>query len=226
MYCPEETKMAEKKNKKDILDKEINDEKVADESMSQAVHEDSGEKNGDAENEAAQGQERAAEEPAETVEELKAQIQNWNDRYLRLMAEFDNYKKRSSREYQTVVDSANERLMTDLLDVRESFERAVKNSEQAEDCKTIFEGLKLIFSKFDTVLVKHGLEVFGAPGEPFDPMEHDALMKTPHQEIPEDHIADIYERGYRLKGKVMKHARVIVSSGKPEGDNGEKKTEK
>ncbi|MBN1604354.1 MAG: nucleotide exchange factor GrpE [Chitinispirillaceae bacterium] len=218
--------MAEKKNKKDILDKETNDEKVADESMSQAVNENSGEKNEDAESEAAQGQEHAAEEPAETVEVLKAQVQNWNDRYLRLMAEFDNYKKRSSREYQTMVDSANERLMTDLVDVRESFERAVKSSEQAEDYKTIFEGLKLIFSKFDTVLVKHGLEVFGAPGEPFDPMEHDALMKTPHQEIPEDHIADIYERGYRLKGKVMKHARVIVSSGKPEGDNEEKKTEK
>lgn len=218
--------MAEKKNKKDILDKEINDEKVADEPTSQAVHEDSGGKNEDAEKEAAQGQEGVADEPAETAEVLKEQVQNWNDRYLRLMAEFDNYKKRSSREYQTMVDCANERLMTDLVDVRESFERAVKTSEQAEDYKTIFEGLKLIFSKFDTVLVKHGLEVFGAPGEPFDPMEHDALMKTPHQEIPEDHIADIYERGYRLKGKVMKHARVIVSSGKPEGDNSEKKAEK
>ena len=161
------------------------------------------------------------EQPVETVEDLKAQMKNGNDRYLRLMAEFDNYKKRSSREYQAMVDSANERLMTDLVDVRENFERAIKNGEQSTDYKTLFDGLKLIFSKFDAVLSKYGLEVFAVTGDEFDPQVHDALMKAPHPEIPEDHIADIYERGYLLKGKVMKHARVIVSSGKPEGGAGD-----
>jgi molecular chaperone GrpE len=218
--------MAEKKNKKDIQDKEIKDEKMTDESRSQETQKESDETDEGGINEAAQGQGCATEEVTESVEVLKAEIQNWNDRYLRLMAEFDNFKKRSSREYQAMVDSANERLMTDLVEVRESFERALKTSEQAEDCKKIYEGLKLIFSKLDTVLEKHGLEVFGTAGEQFNPVEHDALMKTPHLEIPEDHIADIYERGYRLKGKVMKHARVIVSSGKPESDNSEMKAEK
>jgi molecular chaperone GrpE len=221
--------MAEKKNKKDIIDKEAKDESGAGESetaqqsseITQEERVESEKKDGNGEPEVAEG-----ESLVETVEDLKSQVQNWNDRYLRLMAEFDNYKKRSSREYQTMVDSANERLMTDLVEVRENFERAVKNGEQSTDYKTLFDGLKLIFNKFDTVLTKHGLETFGSEGDPFDPMVHDALMKTPHAEIPEDHIADIYERGYRLKGKVMKHARVIVSSGKPEGDNVGEKTEK
>jgi molecular chaperone GrpE len=158
------------------------------------------------------------EEEPDQIGKLTEEVKSWNDRYLRLMAEFDNYKKRSVRDYQTMVDSANERLMTDLVDVRENFERAIKNGEQAIDCKTLFDGVKLIFNKLDTVLTKYGLEVFAAPGDVFDPQVHDALMKSPHPEIPEDHVADIYERGYLLKGKVLKHARVIVSSGKPEGE--------
>jgi molecular chaperone GrpE len=224
--------MAEKKNKKDILDKEAKEESVAgkSEAEQQGTETTQDESTKKGEQKEATGNEKLAEDEAqqavETVEDLKAQITNWSDRYLRLMAEFDNYKKRSSREYQAMVDSANERLMTDLVEVRENFERAVKNGEQSTDYKTLFDGVKLIYNKFDTVLSKHGLETFGSAGDPFDPMVHDALMKTPHAQIPEDHVADIYERGYRLKGKVMKHARVIVSSGKPAGNATEDKTDK
>jgi molecular chaperone GrpE len=219
--------MAEKKNKKDILDKEAKEENVAVNSETESQGPETAQ--AESMNEAS-GNEKLAEGEAqqtvESVEDLKSQIANWNDRYLRLMAEFDNYKKRSSRDYQAMVDSANERLMTDLVEVRENFERAVKNGEQSTDYKTLFDGVKLIYNKFDTVLSKHGLETFGSAGEPFDPMQHDALMKAPHAQIPEDHIADIYERGYRLKGKIMKHARVIVSSGKPIGNATEEKSDK
>lgn len=212
--------MADKKNKKDAIEKDIEMEKLnaeAEAKQSAGASEDSAESADDAINaESANVAEPEVQEtPVETVDDLKAEIKNWNDRYLRLMAEFDNYKKRSSREYQALVDSANERLMTDLVEVRENFERAVKNGEKSTDYNVLFDGIKLIFSKFDTVLAKYGLEIFGTPGEEFDPMVHDALMKAAHNEVPEDHIADIYERGYKLKGKVMKHARVIVSSGKP-----------
>jgi molecular chaperone GrpE len=211
--------MADKKNKKEAMEKEIEKEnlteaesqKSTDTPEEPAVSEDTA-KTADVEN---KQEPETQEEAVETVDDLKAEIKNWNDRYLRLMAEFDNYKKRASREYQALVDSANERLMTDLVEVRENFERAVKNGEKSTDYNVLFDGIKLIFSKFDTVLSKYGLEIFGAPGDAFDPMIHDALMKTANNEIPEDHIADIYERGYKLKGKVMKHARVIVSSGKP-----------
>ena len=156
------------------------------------------------------------EEPVDTVEDLKQQLDSMSDRYVRLMAEFDNFKKRVSRDYERLVESANEKLMLDMIDVRENFDRALRSSDTSTESGSFYEGMKLIFNKFETALAKHGLEVFAAAGDPFDPQLHDALMKTPHESIPEDHIAEIYEKGYYLKGQVIKHARVIVSSGKPQ----------
>jgi len=166
-------------------------------------------------------------DPAKEIEDLKKQISDGNDRYIRLMAEFDNYKKRISREYERQVDSANEKLMVEMIDVRENFERALKAEISKDDISAIVDGMKLIFSKFDGVLSRNGLEAFAVAGEPFDPNLHNALMNTPKDDIPADHIADIFERGYKLKSKVVKHAKVIVSSGAPaQGENNDKKESK
>jgi len=154
--------------------------------------------------------------PADTVEKLTADVAQANERYLRLMAEFDNYKKRTSREYQRMVELANEKIIGELTDVRNTFELAIKHGETSSDYQKLFDGIKLIFTKFDGVLTSNGLSAFGEVGEPFDPQIHDALMKTPHDTIPEDHIATMYEKGYRLHDRIIKHAKVIVSSGKPE----------
>lgn len=160
--------------------------------------------------------EEAAKEAGESIDELKASINNERDRYLRLMAEFDNYKKRISRDYDKLVEAANEKLILDLVDVRENFDRAIKSGESATEVQSLLDGLKLIYNKFAAALEKNGLEIFADIGESFDPQLHDALMKTPHPSIPEDHITEVYEKGYKLKGKVIKHAKVIVSSGTPE----------
>lgn len=149
----------------------------------------------------------------ESIDELKALVNVEKDRYLRLMAEFDNYKKRISRDYDRLVESANEKLILDLVDVRENFDRAIQSAQNNTDYQGLLDGLNLIYSKFKSVLDKNGLEVFAAPGDQFDPQIHDALMKTAHPEIPEDHISEVYEKGYKLKGRVIKHAKVIVSSG-------------
>lgn len=163
------------------------------------------------------GKETMPEEPpVDTVDDLKQQLDAQSDRYLRLMAEFDNFKKRVSRDYERLVESANEKLIGEFIEVRENFERAIKAGEQAGEGNCFYEGMKLIYSRFDEVLSKNGLEAFGAPGEPFDPQLHDALLKSPHAEIAEDHIAEVFEKGYYLKKRVMRHAKVIVSSGKPE----------
>jgi molecular chaperone GrpE len=156
------------------------------------------------------------EQPVDSLDDLKRQLEEQSDRYLRLMAEFDNFKKRISRDYERLVESANEKLISELIEVRENFERAVKTGESANDAKILFDGMKLIFAKFDEVLSKNGLEPFGAPGELFNPQMHDALMKSPHADIAEDHIAEVFEKGYYLKKRVLRHARVVVSSGKPE----------
>jgi molecular chaperone GrpE len=160
---------------------------------------------------------------AETVEGLRGQLHAQKDKYIRLMAEFDNYKRRTAKEYERIIESASERLMLDIIETRESFERALKVDESNSDFKTMFEGMKLIFSKLDDVLKKNGLSVFAEVGDEFDPQIHDAMMKIPNAEIPEDHIVEIYEKGYRLRTRVIKHAKVIVSSGPPDSKQAETK---
>jgi molecular chaperone GrpE len=152
---------------------------------------------------------------AADVDALKREIEASGDRYLRLMAEFDNYKRRAAREYERLIESANERLMLEIVDVRENFERALKMGEAGGEFTAFFDGMKLIFAKFEEVLNRNGLTAFAEAGELFDPAIHDALMNAPHAEVPVDHIIEVFERGYRLKDKVVKHARVVVSGGAP-----------
>lgn len=151
----------------------------------------------------------------ETIVQLNEQVAALNDKYLRLMAEFENFKRRTAKEYQQLIEQANEKLMKEIIEVRESFERAFKTLQPGADPVPFIEGMKMIFTKLDAVLRKHGLEVYCEAGQEFDPQVHDAMMKTPHAEIPEHHIAEVVEKGYKLKGRVIKHSRVIVSSGKP-----------
>lgn len=159
--------------------------------------------------------EPAEEESRDPVEALTEELERQKDKYIRLMAEFDNYKRRTSKEYERLVESANERLMLDIIEVRESFERALKIKNENNDYTTFLDGMKLIFTKLDENLKKNGLEVFTEVGDEFNPEIHDAMMKTPHDEIPEDHVVEIYEKGYKLKNHVIKHAKVIVSAGIP-----------
>lgn len=165
---------------------------------------------------------KKTEPPADTIKRLEQKLEEQNDQYLRLMAEFDNFKKRVSRDYVQMVESANEKLISELIEVRENLERAVNTGSLCDNAKMLLDGMKLIFSTFNDVLDKNGLEQFGAPGEPFDPELHDALMKTPNETVPEDHIAEVFEKGYKFKKRVIKHAKVIVSGGPADSENAEK----
>jgi molecular chaperone GrpE len=153
------------------------------------------------------------------IQELTEQLEAVNDKYLRLMAEFDNFKRRSAKEYERMVEAANEKLMKEIIEVRENFERAFKSKAEGEK---LLEGMKLIFAKLNTILQKHGLEVYAEAGQKFEPEIHDALMRMPHEKIIEGHIVEVHERGYKLKGNIIKHAKVVVSSGKPQKKENEK----
>jgi molecular chaperone GrpE len=163
----------------------------------------------------AKGQDAEIQKQKQEIDELKSKIEAANDKYLRLMAEFDNFKRRTAKEYQQLIEQANEKLMKDIIDVRENFERAFKHHTEGAAPSPFVDGMKLIFTKLDTVLHKHGLEIYCEAGQAFDPELHDAMMKTAHDTVPDGHIAEVCEKGYRLKGKVIKHSRVIVSGGKP-----------
>jgi molecular chaperone GrpE len=149
---------------------------------------------------------------------LAEQLKESQDKYLRLMAEFDNFKRRTAKDFEKMVESAADRIMQDMIDIRENFVRAIDSQATSKDYDKFFEGMKLIFVKFSETLTKYGLEEFAAVGEPFDPQLHDAMMQMPHPEIAANHLVQVYEKGYRIKGRVIRHAKVIVSSGAPAAD--------
>jgi molecular chaperone GrpE len=122
--------------------------------------------------------EMLAQKQKQEIDELKSKVEAANDKYLRLMAEFDNFKRRTAKEYQQLIEQANEKLIKDIIDVRENFERAFKHHTEGAAPSSFVDGMKLIFTKLDTVLHKHGLEVYCEAGQAFDPELHDAMMKT------------------------------------------------
>lgn len=161
-----------------------------------------------------------AEEEPQTIDEVleeatdhEAELNAQKDKYVRLMAEFDNYKRRSAKEYERLISTANKDLMMDIIEVRDNFERAIEMADEKHDFTEFLKGMQLLFTKLDENLSKNGLEVFTEVGDEFNPELHDAMMQTPNDEIEEGHIAQIYEKGYKIKKDVIKHAKVIVSSG-------------
>ena len=152
-------------------------------------------------------------------EELAVQMVSLNDKYLRLMAEFENFKRRTSKDNERLTEAANEELVKDIIEIRENFNRAFKSNDHGEK---FFEGMTLNYEKLNTILQKYGLDTYAGAGDEFDPELHDALMRAPHESIPASHIIDVFEQGYKLKGKIIKHAKVIVSDGKPMEKNNRK----
>ena len=148
-------------------------------------------------------------------EDRDERIDALNDKYLRLMAEFENYKRRSGKERERLIEAADEQLIKELLEVREDCERAFASKDRGD---TFALGMKLNYAKLNAVLQKHGLEAYGEPGDTFDPEFHEAVVCAPNESIPESHITHVLERGYMVKGKIVKHAKVEVSSGKPDHD--------
>ena len=157
----------------------------------------------------------ATPESTETAEDiLKAELAAANDRNLRLMAEFDNFRRRSAREQLEIIETANGKLLEKLSEVLDNFERAFAAENKAKDLETFEKGMQMIHDQFAKVLTDAGLEQLDPTGEEFDPNCHEALMQQPSEEVPENHVVTVFMKGYKLKNKILKPAKVIVSSGK------------
>lgn len=149
---------------------------------------------------------------AESTEMSDAdKIAELNDRFLRLYAEFDNYRKRTNKEKIELISSAGESILKDLLPVMDDFERAIANNESAEDIVSVKEGFHLIFNKFRHILESKGLKKMEAKGESFDSELHEAIANVP---APSDDlkgkVIDDVEKGYYLNEKVIRYAKVVV----------------
>ncbi|RKX22355.1 MAG: nucleotide exchange factor GrpE [Candidatus Zixiibacteriota bacterium] len=150
--------------------------------------------------------------PEQIIEDLKAEIKEQEDRYLRLFAEFDNYKKRNARLYESLVQSARENFVLPLLEVVDNFERALESSDNP-DPKRFQEGTRLIYQQLKELLKKEGVEPIEAVGREFNPNLHEAMIQVESDEYPEGIIVEEMTRGYKLKEKVIRFSRVAVSKG-------------
>ena len=185
------------------------------------ANEDAADKAADAEGASEnQTEEKAAEQQAEPAaapdptEILKQQLADANDRNLRLMAEFENFRRRNAKEQLELIETANGKLLEKLSEVQDNFERAFATENKAKDLEAFEKGMQMIYNQFAKVLTDAGLEQIDPTGKEFDPNLHEALMQQPSETIPEGHVVTVFQKGYKLKNKILKTAKVIVSSGK------------
>ena len=145
------------------------------------------------------------------IRKLKEEQAQLKDQLLRKTAEFDNFKKRTEREFYDRVLNANERLISELLPVLDDMERAVDHAKQSADINTLLEGTELISRKLFNILEKQGLKYMAAQGEEFDPEKHDALMQIEKDGVESGKIVEEHLKGYTLNEKVIRHSQVIVA---------------
>ncbi len=154
------------------------------------------------------------EVPTAELEQLKAEKDEYYDRLLRLTAEFDNYKKRIERESESFRRYAAERVIQEILPVLDNFERALDSAPEAAD-DGFRKGIEIIYRQLSEALTKAGLSPMEAVGREFDPNLHDALMPVQSDEHEEGTVVEEFQKGYTLFDKVIRHAKVSVSAGKP-----------
>jgi molecular chaperone GrpE len=167
----------------------------------------------EAQNEAAQEETLTPEEQmAKDLEEAQAAIADAKDKYLRLSAEFDNYRKRTLKEKAELIKNGAEKTLTAILPVLDDLERAVKTADASEETKAMREGVELIFNKFVKVLNQEGLQKIETEGQAFDTDYHEAIALIPAQsDDQKNQILDCVQTGYTLNEKVIRHAKVVVA---------------
>ena len=149
-----------------------------------------------------------ADTPEKTTEEKLAEA---TDKYIRLYADFENFRKRASKERIELLKFAGEEIFTKIIPVLDDFERAFKSLSDVTDIATIKQGEELIYNKFKNILTQSGLTEMKSAGEIFNPDIHEAITNVPApSEEQKGKVIDEVEKGYYLNGKVIRHAKVIV----------------
>ncbi len=161
-----------------------------------------------AENAAPMTHEEELEKELETAQET---IEEQKDKYLRLSAEFDNYRKRTMKEKAELILNGGEKSLSSILPVVDDFERAIKTMETATDVQAVKEGVELIYNKFMATLAQNGVKVIETKDQPLNTDYHEAIAVIPApSEAQKDKILDCVQTGYTLNDKVLRHAKVVV----------------
>ncbi|MFV0392021.1 MAG: nucleotide exchange factor GrpE [Paludibacteraceae bacterium] len=191
-------------NKKQVADKDGIDEKTTLGDIDMEILTD----NADAEEESDPEAEFAS---SKEIEDLQEKYEDLNDKNLRLMAEFDNYRKRTLKEKSDIIKNAGERIFTDMLPLVDDFERAMQAMETSEDVVSVKEGVELIYNKFITFLSTNGVKPIPTEDEVFDVDVHEAVTTFPApSEEQKGKIIECLSKGYTLNDKVIRFPKVVV----------------
>ncbi|MBP5295143.1 MAG: nucleotide exchange factor GrpE [Lachnospiraceae bacterium] len=150
------------------------------------------------------------EEEKPEADERDAKIEELNGRYLRLMAEFDNYRKRTDKEKASQFQDGEAKVLTNILNVVDSFERGMQSVPEEKRDDPVFQGMDKIYKQLMKTLTDLGVEPINAEGKPFDLTLHNAVMQVENDELEENTVAAELQKGYTFKGTVLRHSMVSV----------------
>ncbi|RFM26057.1 nucleotide exchange factor GrpE [Deminuibacter soli] len=155
--------------------------------------------------------ENAAATPTNETDQLKAQLEEQKDKYLRLMAEFDNFRRRTAKERLELTQTAGKEVIVSLLDVLDDCDRAEKQLQTATDVAQIKEGVQLVFNKLRSTLQQKGVKVMESVNTDFDVEKHEAITEIPAPaEALKGKVLDEVTKGYYLNDKIIRFAKVVV----------------
>ncbi len=164
------------------------------------------------ENETSQDAVSAEENPLEVA---RREAATNHERYLRAVADFENYRRRATREKEEARKYALSGFLEEMLSILDNFYLGLDAAGRQEETKGVLGGFNMVFQQLLSLVQQHGLEEVNAQGETFDPNLHDCLSQQPSEEVGEGIVIQVIRRGYRLNGRLLRPASVIVSSGKP-----------
>jgi molecular chaperone GrpE len=213
------TQKAEEKTKQEVSDQK---EEVKETKENKTVQEEGDKASAKKADKQTQGQKKKTSEKAPKEGDLKEGYENkiaaaedsakdWQNKYMRLSAEFDNYRKRTLKEKTELTKTANGDLLKDILPVIDDFDRGRDNINNSDNIEGLKEGVELIYNKFSEFLRQNGVKEIEAKGEEFDIDFHEALTKIPApSEDLKGKVVDVIEKGYTLSDKVIRYAKVVV----------------
>lgn len=155
--------------------------------------------------------EREVEHLAQELEKARAELDEAKDKVLRGLAEFDNYRKRVTREREQLTKCANEELIKRLLEVIDNIERALRSAQETQDLKGFIKGIELIDQHMKDILTKEGLCPIECIGTDFDPNYHEAVMALEKEGVASEKVVEEVQKGYMIDGRVIRPSKVIVS---------------
>ena len=145
------------------------------------------------------------------IKKLELELQEWKNSYTRKLAEFQNFTKRKEAEVSEMKKYASEDIIIKLLDNIDNLERAVDASKETKNFDSLIEGVNMILNNLKYLLKEEGVEEIETDGKNFDPYEHQAMMTEQKEELENDAIVQVFQKGYKLKGKVIRPAMVTVN---------------